>query len=338
MSREVNEDLIEATIRRVAAAKVAAESEADGPRDDADGSELARDGAPGLHLVPSPNDQPDDPRPAAATARPDVDESRIEATLRRIEAEQSALAAQTGALSPMGAPAADDAESVNTAGAVARIGEGRWDDALQRLRLELEDTKRDLRALAARFEAMLPAAEVATDAQRRPGREPAATAGPQPLSLGDDSWDDTPQLLRIPLGAAPRPAILRDPAPRAATAQRLEASEDEPLPVAEPRAVPSGHAEPKRGFELLPRTYRLTVEDKRRGVDLVPLHRALLGMDGVRDMSLLSYSNGTAIVALETTVELDPDLLARAVSRAMVRDVKVEVHNEQTMVIKLAED
>ena len=61
-----------------------------------------------------------------------------------------------------------------------------------------------------------------------------------------------------------------------------------------------------RGFELLPRTYRLTVEDKRRGVDLVPLHRALLGMDGVRDMSLLSYSNGTAIVALETTVELIP--------------------------------
>jgi hypothetical protein len=96
--------------------------------------------------------------------------------------------------------------------------------------------------------------------------------------------------------------------------------------------------EPKRAFELLPRTYRLTVEDKRRGVDLVPLHRALLGMDGVRDMSLLSYSNGTAIVALETTVELDPDLLGKAVSRAMARDVKVEVHNEQTMVIKLAED
>ena len=339
MSRDVNEDLIEATIRRVAAAKAAAESETDGPRDDADGSELAHDGAPGLHLVPSPNDQPDDPRPATATARPDVDESRIEATLRRIEAEQSAQAGrQAGAPSPMGAPAADDAESVNTAGAVARIGEGRWDDALQQVRLELEDTKRDLRALAARFEAMLPAAEVVTDAQRRPGREPAATASPHLLSLGDDNRDDTPQLPRIPLGAAPRPAILRDPAPRAATAQRLEASEDEPLPVAEPRLMASPHKEPMRGFELLPRTYRLTVEDKRRGVDLVPLHRALLGMDGVRDMSLLSYSNGTAIVALETTVELDPDLLAKAVSRAMARDVKVEVHNEQTMVIKLAED
>ena len=344
MSRDVNEDLIEATIRRVAAAKAAAESEADGPRDDADGSELAHDGVPGLHLVPSPNDQPDDPRPATAIARPDVDESRIEATLRRIEAEQSVLAAQAGAAPADGAPAqldapgADDAEPVNAVGAVARIGEGPWGDAVQQLRRELEDTKRDLRALAARFEAMLPAAEVATDAQRRPGREPAATASPQPLSLGDDTWDDTPQLPRIPLGAAPRAAILRDPAPQTATAQRLDASEDESPPGAEPRPMVLLDKEPKRAFELLPRTYRLTVEDKRRGVDLVPLHRALLGMDGVRDMSLLSYSNGTAIVALETTVELDPDLLAKAVSRAMARDVKVEVHNEQTMVIKLAED
>ena len=62
----------------------------------------------------------------------------------------------------------------------------------------------------------------------------------------------------------------------------------------------------RRGFDLLPRTYRITVEDKRRGVDLVPLHRALLAMDGVKDMSLLSYNNGVAIVPLETVDDIDP--------------------------------
>ena len=70
----------------------------------------------------------------------------------------------------------------------------------------------------------------------------------------------------------------------------------------------------------------------------MPLHRALLSMDGVRDMSLLSYNNGVAIVALETTTELDPDALGAQVSRAMSRDARVEVHNEHTMVVKLAEE
>jgi hypothetical protein len=97
-------------------------------------------------------------------------------------------------------------------------------------------------------------------------------------------------------------------------------------------------SEVRRGFDLLPRTYRITVEDRRRDVDLVPLHRALLQMDGMKDMSLLSYSNGVAIIALEMSATLDPEDLRVTVSRAMARDAKVESHNENTMVIKLAED
>jgi hypothetical protein len=137
----------------------------------------------------------------------------------------------------------------------------------------------------------------------------------------------------VTLGGPPRPG-LRDP--RAATAEQLAPDEIDTRPL--PPPPPPLHVEPKRGLELLPRTYRITVEDKRRGVDLVPLHRALLGMDSVKDMSLLSYNNGVAIVALETSGDLEPDLLRAAVSRAMARDAKVEVHNESTMVIKLAED
>jgi hypothetical protein len=62
----------------------------------------------------------------------------------------------------------------------------------------------------------------------------------------------------------------------------------------------------------------------------------MLGMAGVRDMSLLSYSNGTAIVALETEDELDPERVRVAMEQAMHRDARVEVHNESTMVVKLA--
>lgn len=331
MNRDVNEDLIEATIRRIAASKAAAEPEADGLGDIAGGSEPAHDGAPGLRLVPPSKAESNDASPDLAAARPQVDESRIEATLRRIEAEQAVLAADVGT-------ATGDAESANAAGTVDRFGAVGWEDALHQLRLDLEETRRELRALAVRFDATLPALQDATAAPRWSGQESAAPASTEPVPFNDDNWDDTPQVPRIPMGGPPRPAILRDPSPRAVTAPGLDALGEGSPPVAGAHPSSSAAAEPKRGFELLPRTYRLTVEDKRRGVDLVPLHRALLGMEGVRDMSLLSYSNGTAIVALETTAELDPNALGKAVSRAMAREASVEVHNEQTMVIKLAED
>jgi hypothetical protein len=146
--------------------------------------------------------------------------------------------------------------------------------------------------------------------------------------------DDRPGAGRIvSLGGPPRGGFRET---RAATAQQLATDRIDTRPL--PPPPPPLHVEPKRGLELLPRTYRITVEDKRQGVDLVPLHRALLGMDNVKDMSLLSYNNGIAIVALETSGDIEPETLGAAVSRAMAREAKVEVHNESTMVVKLAED
>ena len=143
------------------------------------------------------------------------------------------------------------------------------------------------------------------------------------------TWDaPDPRITALP----PR----QEPITRGAVAAQLQPDRIDTRPL--PQPLPPLHVEPKRGLELLPRTYRITVEDKRQGVDLVPLHRALLGMDGVKDMSLLSYNNGVAIVALETNGDIDPDLLRAAVSRAMQREAQVEVHNEHTMVVKLAED
>jgi hypothetical protein len=346
-----DEDPIEATIRRVAASAAEAAREQGDATDDAP---EAVAGPPDLRIVPP--SEPDDVVSAPAAEREPVDESLIEATLRRIESEQAArseppaVAESTSndSFSAADFEARPTQTDIQTASEQVAIAEapaagGDWVEVAHALRRDLDETQRKLQALTERVEALL-----GDESAPQPLR-PAQTIAPK-QQLADDDWDDAPQLPRMPIGAPPRPAILRDPSPQTATAAQLEyrspapASTSVPAPTqAPPQAVdpePPAAAplEAKRGFDLLPRTYRITVEDKRRGVDLVPLHRALLGMDGVRDMSLLSYSNGTAIVALETTNELIPDVLGKAVSHAMAREVKVEVHNEQTMVIKLAED
>jgi hypothetical protein len=204
-------------------------------------------------------------------------------------------------------------------------------DALARIEQKLDETATAVAALGARLDAL-------TSLVERSGGNvmPAPIRRDTPRPTEDDDWDDTPVLPRLS-GMPPRPSIMRDPSPQTATAQHLEPEVIDNRPL--PKPLPPIQVDPpRRGLDLLPRTYRVTVEDKRRGVDLVPLHRALLGMDGVKDMSLLSYNNGVAIVALDTTTDLDPELLRACISRAMSRDANVEVHNEHTMVVKLAED
>lgn len=367
MSTDPDEDLIEATIRRVAASKAARLPD---PVEDA-AAKSSRGRAvssPDLHLVPATGD-------GAPAARPPADESLIEATLRRIEAQQAARAAEAAESSAREtSPEADPSPALHV---VRSEDDGRRDVVLSRpaptapalqdldiapqrdltdspvapsappdiaaLRRDLDETRQQLRELSERVDSMLASPSAQPSPPRRSSpqsalEEPAALASSM---NSDDGWDDPPVIARMDTGLPPRRATIRDPLPGpAATARIEEPSPAAPgAPEARPIAAPPALANtPKRGFDLLPRTYRITVEDKRRGVDLVPLHRALLGMSGVSDMSLLSYSNGTAIVALEATAEVAPDALGAAVSHAMARQVKVEVHNEQTMVIKLAED
>jgi hypothetical protein len=402
MSRDLDEDLIEATIRRVAEAKAAKEAEA--PDDDEPEDSLSA-GEPGGQTEEARVTMPE----------PDIDEDAIAATIRRVAEAKAALDARDDALdteeptvishvSPESEPAwealADqDEEQVfaaavdedRIAATIRRIEEQRSvrenDGALADAPAATADADpdvepEDVTPSPARWEPILvqptgasvpgtsiesavAALQDAVDALNRQVAEierrigtiasgsPAAPVAPahSAQSDDDDDWDDEPvtPISRLPAGP-PRPAIIRDnPSPMTATAANLEPideldDEDEsayepprvtPLPAV---ATASAPQEPARGFDLLPRTYRITVEDKRRSVDLVPLHRALLGMSGVKDMSLLSYANGIAIVSIETTIAIEPDQLCAAVSRAMAREAKVEVHNEQTMVVKLAED
>ena len=88
----------------------------------------------------------------------------------------------------------------------------------------------------------------------------------------------------------------------------------------EPPAEP---AEERRGLDLLPKRYLITVEDRDGSVDLVPLHRALMGVEGGVEISLVSYANGVPVISLQAEGELDLEQLDSVVGKAMDRQCEV---------------
>lgn len=392
MSPDVDEDLIEATIRRVAEAK-AARGETDDDADTADSAPEAHDRSsapPELHLVTPDEDAGEVSLADDPPVRPSEDEDPIEATIRRVAEAKAArelerpggeategegpaavpdvvtLAASTAATPTLATQDYDAIEETIRRVAAAKADRERTAvetpeppgdevrpapvapgptpspanadleallSVVARLELEVAETREDVRVLASRLQAIESAAHDSMPAFH----PPHSTALHQPAADEAD-FDDAPQISRMPFGTPPRPAIFRDPSPHTATAEQLVPAYDSPVEAAAHVRGEAPAAPERRGLDLLPRGYRVTVEDKRRDVDLVPLHRALLQMPGMKDMSLLSYSNGVAIISLEMTGALDPDELCATVSRAMARPARVEVHNDTTMVVKLSEE
>lgn len=82
-------------------------------------------------------------------------------------------------------------------------------------------------------------------------------------------------------------------------------------------------ASARRGLDLLPHQYLMTVEDRESKVDLVPLHRALLSLAEMGDVSLVSFANGVPVISLRVEGELDLERLGDAVSTAMDRHCEV---------------
>lgn len=94
-------------------------------------------------------------------------------------------------------------------------------------------------------------------------------------------------------------------------------------------------AEP-RGLDLLPKQYLMTVEDRERNVDLVPLHRALLSLAKMEDISLVSCANGTPVVSLRMVGELDQAKLQEAVSTALDQDCEVIPQDTGRLFLRLS--
>lgn len=352
------EDAIAATIRRVAEAAEARERV---PSDVREEQGITSDDEPPRAAIPATAAHTDvEPVPNTPDSMPvlaTIEEARqaaIEETIRRVAVSQAARAAAEEVTTREEAPSHGDASGEDYAARVptpmrsdfapsndeqASMHED-WPAAIGRLEDDLRQIRRELHTLAMRCDALVSIVDRGAPAEQEPAQRPT------PAVADDDDWNVDAPLTQSQFGAPPRAAIYRDPTPMTATAEHLIEQEADaepsfveqapPTPIVAAAAAPAPDG--RRGFELLPRTYRITVEDKRRGVDLVPLHRALRSLEGMRDMSLLSYSNGVAMVSLETAGAVEPDALAKAVSRAMGREAEIEVHNEQTMVVKLAED
>ena len=104
------------------------------------------------------------------------------------------------------------------------------------------------------------------------------------------------------------------------------------------RGQESAEKEPSapRGLALLPRQYLITIEDRESKVDLVALHRALLGLSGIEDVSLVSFTNGVPVISLRVTGDLALDQqLSEAVSTAMDRQCEVIQHDSGKLFLRL---
>ena len=91
-----------------------------------------------------------------------------------------------------------------------------------------------------------------------------------------------------------------------------------------------------RGLDLLPQQYLITVEDRERSVDLVPLHRALLSLAKMEDISLVSCANGTPVVSLRVIGELDYTTLGEAVSTALAQECEVIPQDTGRLFLRLS--
>lgn len=88
---------------------------------------------------------------------------------------------------------------------------------------------------------------------------------------------------------------------------------------------------------VAPYSYRVTVEDRQRDLELVPLHQALSAMPAVRNMSLLSYISGVASIALESTEEILPPEIENTIHKTMKRSCSVLPHDSNTILVQVGE-
>jgi hypothetical protein len=88
------------------------------------------------------------------------------------------------------------------------------------------------------------------------------------------------------------------------------------------RALPSGGRPPARldvpaSDGGAPYSYTVTIEEVGSRVKLVPVHQSLSQMAGVRELSLKSYTNGVAVVCIDSETAPEASVLEEAFSKGM---------------------
>lgn len=82
-------------------------------------------------------------------------------------------------------------------------------------------------------------------------------------------------------------------------------------------------------------SYRLSVEDTKRPLELVPLYQALNSVPAIKNLSLLGYVNGVASLSIEATDEVKPEEIETAVGKVMRRSCSVVPHESNTILVQV---
>ena len=85
-------------------------------------------------------------------------------------------------------------------------------------------------------------------------------------------------------------------------------------------------------------SYTVTVEEAGAKVKLVPLHHSLSHVEGVRELSLKSYTNGIAVVCVDSEVELEAPVLQEAISAAMNRACRITAGDGPSFLVRMGSE
>ena len=216
------------------------------------------------------------------------------------------------------------------------LSEPGWQDALDELERALRDASWAITLLRRALEQGGPPAV-------RPMRAPQDEE-PRPRRKSADPAYDVPAMAR-PAKVVPPP----EPEPEEHEMASAPAGDDAGTPTTFERLWdrierehvekdPAGAAadgESPRGLDLLPQQYLMTIEDRESRVDLVPLHRALLNIAGMDDVSLVTYANGVPVISIRLQGELDLQKLEKAVATSMDRECEVIPQENNKLFLRL---
>ncbi len=207
----------------------------------------------------------------------------------------------------------------------AALEAGGWKKSLKSIRTSIDDAagavnllRSTLQELAPMWRSLSRLEEALRDTGR--GETAAGPAGGVPIA-------GTPQRRAVAGETSPP-----EPTPAAKATHPFEAAAVARKPA---RRVVEGRAiRPAAGSSAV-HSYTLTVEDTKRRVDLVPLHRALRSVPGVRDMALLGYTNGIATITLDARSGLEPPALEAAIADTTSRECRIWARSADTFLVKV---
>ncbi|MDI6858536.1 MAG: hypothetical protein QME71_09520 [Dehalococcoidia bacterium] len=231
-----------------------------------------------------------------------------------------------------------------------------WTEALRSVQKSIDDAAEAIRFLRRTMQDMAPLWQSLTNledalrgsvpSQRSVEDARTPTPFPRPVvpTLVEDVDEEEPEVVPEPAEEPPKAAVTPQDVGWESFRRRSE-ERARPQPRREPEEAPEPVAlEPRAALKpvtLVPDdtiaaySYRMTVEEPGKPVDLVPLHQALNNVAAIRNLSLIGYMNGVASIAIEATEEIAAAEVESAISKTLKQECSVMTHDESTLLVQI---